>query len=318
MRRGEREGYAVAGLGGAAASLPERRRPRPRAPTPRPFVQRRARGSLQLGERSGGGGESRGRPGPRAARSACAPRSALGSGSGARGRAGCFGRRAGLIVRQVRGWPAEGRAAKVGGGRAGGGGRRARARLVVGVCVFFLKAPLGRAGVAFRPPGPAGDVRAAAAADAGLRVARSLQLVSSIVAEPVSHFASPLVAAPFPGRPVAPHPAPRDPRLAGRRAEPPAAARGGGAGEGAGLGSETCGRGGELREPPRRSRAARRNAWIHRPGAVLASPAPCPRGGGNEWGTGSQLTALAPALRPSSSLRTLRASVVSLSLFPLL
>lgn len=182
----------------------------------------------------------------------------------------------------------------MGGGRVGGGGRRARARLVVEVCIFFLKTPLGRAGVAFRPLGPAGDVRAAAAADAGLRAARSLQLVSSIVAEPVSHFASPLVAAPLAGRPVAPHPAPRDPRPAGRRAEHPAAARGGGAAEGAGLSSETCGRGGELREPPRLSRAARRNAWIHRPGAVLGSPAPCPHGGGNEWGSGSQLTALLP------------------------
>lgn len=324
MRRDEREGYAVAGLGaeGRRHVSAGAEAPPARAPTPLPFVQRRAWGSLQLGERSGDGGESRGRPGPRAARSACAPRSALGSSSGARGRAGCFGRRAGLIVRQVRGWPASGRVAKVGGGRARGGGRRVRARLVVGVCIFFLKTSLGRAGVAFRPPGPAGDVRAAAAADAGLRAARSLQLVSSIVAEPVSHFASPLVATPLTGRLVAPHPAPRDPRLAGRSAEHPAGRagwgrRGGGTGEGAGLGSETCRRGGELREPPRRSRAARRNAWIHRPGAVLGSPAPCPRGGGNELSAGNQPRALGPALRPSSSPHTLWAVVVSLSLFPL-
>lgn len=46
-----------------------------------------------MGSRVGDGGESRGRPGPRAARSACVLRSALGWGSGARGRAGCFGRR---------------------------------------------------------------------------------------------------------------------------------------------------------------------------------------------------------------------------------
>lgn len=80
----------MAGLGGAG-----RRRvpagaeaPPARAPTPHPFVQKRTRGPLQVGERSGGGGESRGRPGPRAARSACEPGSALGRGSRARGRAG--------------------------------------------------------------------------------------------------------------------------------------------------------------------------------------------------------------------------------------
>lgn len=143
------------GLRGAAASLPEWRHPRP-APQLRAPLYGAPRGPLQVGDRSGGGGESRGRPGPRAARSACAPRSALGSGYGARGRAGCFGRRAKLIVRQVRGRPATGRAAKVGGGRAGGGGRRTRARLVVGVSIFFSKTPLGRAGVLSEPPGPPG------------------------------------------------------------------------------------------------------------------------------------------------------------------
>lgn len=74
-----------------------------------------------------------------------------------------------------------------------------------------------------RPSGPARDVRAAAAADAGLRAARSLQLVSSIVAEPVSHFASPRAAARLAGRPNAPG----DPGPArAPRAELPAAARG--------------------------------------------------------------------------------------------
>lgn len=199
---------------------------------------------------------------------ACAPCSALGSGSGARGRAGCFGRRAKLIVRQVRGRPAAGRVAKVGGGRAGGGGRRARARLVVSVSVFFSKTPLGRAGGAFRTPRPAGDVRAAAAADAGLRAARSLQLVSSIVAEPVSHFASPLAAARLAGPPNAsPSPAPRDSRPGrARPAELRAAAHSRERRRKKGTGLETCGRGGELREPLRRSGAAPRIAWIHGPG----------------------------------------------------
>ena len=216
MRAGKREGDAVSGLGVA-----ERRRvpagaeaPPARAPTPRPFVQRRTRGPLQVGERSGGGGEE-----SRAARPAGgalglrAPLSARLGFRGAR-ESGFFACRARLIVRQVRGRPAAGRAAKVGGGRAGGEGRWARAGLVVGVSVFFLKTPLGRArgGCAFRPPGPAGDIRAAAAAaDAGLRAARSLQLVSSIVAEPESHFATPLAAAPLAGCPIAPHPRPSRP-----------------------------------------------------------------------------------------------------------
>lgn len=83
-------------------------------------------------------------------------------------------------------------------------------------CFLFKNAPWTSGG-AFRPPGPAGDVRAAAAADAGLRAARSQQLVSSIVAERVSHFASPLAAARLSGRPNAPHspletPAPAGPR----------------------------------------------------------------------------------------------------------
>ncbi|KAL4700280.1 hypothetical protein H8959_014284 [Pygathrix nigripes] len=100
---------------------------------------------------------------------------------------------------------------------------------------FLFKNALGCAGGAFRPPGPAGDVRAAAAADAGLRAARSLQLVSSIVAERVSHFASPLAAAPLAGRRIAPHPAPRDPsRGRAPRAEHPAAARSRGRRGGAG------------------------------------------------------------------------------------
>lgn len=217
MRAGKREGDAVLGLGTA-----ERRRvpggaeaPPARAPTPRPFVQSRTRGPLQVGERSGGGGEE-----SRAARPAGgalglrAPLSARLGFRGAR-ESGFFGCRARLIVRQVRGRPAAGRAAKVGGGRAGGGGRRARAGLVVGVSVFFLKTPLGRAGgdVLSDPRGPRGDIRAAAAAaaDAGLRAARSLQLVSSIVAEPESHFATPLAAAPLAGCPIAPHPRPSRP-----------------------------------------------------------------------------------------------------------
>lgn len=218
----------MAGMGAAGRRrVPARAEAPPaRAATPRPFVQRRAPGPLQVGEWSGGGGESRGRPGPRAARSACAPRSA-----GLRGarKSGLFGCRARLIVRQVRGRPAAGRAAKVGGGRAGGGGRRPRARLVVGVSVFFLKTLLRCAGGAFRPPGPAGDVRAAAAANAGLRAAHSVQLVSSIVADPVSHFAAPLAAARLAGCPFAPHPAPRDPRPGqAPRARHPAVERGGG------------------------------------------------------------------------------------------
>ena len=203
--------------------------------------------------------------------------------AGAPGRAGY---RARLIVKQLQGRPSAGRAAKVGGGRTGGGGRRARAGLVVAVSVFFLKTPLGRAGDAFRPPGPAGDVREAAAIDAGLRAARSLQLVSSIVAEPVSHFATPLAAVPLAGCPIVPHPAPRDPRpgLAPRVGHPAAAARGRGRRGGGRTGSETCGRGGELREPPPRSRAGPGNAWIHGPVRAPGCLAPCPRGGGERGG----------------------------------
>lgn len=199
---------------------------------------------------------------------------------------GLFGYRARLIVKQLQGRPSAGRAAKVGGGRTGGGGRRARAGLVVAVSVFFLKTPLGRAGDAFRPPGPAGDVREAAAIDAGLRAARSLQLVSSIVAEPVSHFATPLAAVPLAGCPIVPHPAPRDPRpgLAPRVGHPAAAARGRGRRGGGRTGSETCGRGGELREPPPRSRAGPGNAWIHGPVRAPGCLAPCPRGGGERGG----------------------------------
>lgn len=261
------------GLQGAAASLPGHRRPRPA-----PLCMEASPGSPpSWGAEWGRRRESRA---ARPAGGALGLRATLRARLGLRerGRAGCLGRRAGLIVRLVRCRPAAGRAAKVGGGRARGGGRGARARLVVGVSVFFFQTPLGRAEGAFRPPGSAGDVRAAAAAAAGLRAARSLQLVSSIVAEPVSHFASPLAAAPLRSLDA---PSPLTPPLetpagSAQRAQPPAAA-GEGAPEGAGSGSETCGSRGELREPPRRSRAApRRNAWIRRAGAGAGLSCPLP------------------------------------------
>ncbi|KAJ8792830.1 hypothetical protein J1605_004015 [Eschrichtius robustus] len=102
MRAGKREGDAVLGLGAA-----ERRRipaeaeaPPARAPTPRPFVQRRIRGPLQVGERSGGGGEE-----SRVARpagGALGLRAPLSARLGFRGprESGFFGCRARLIVRQ--------------------------------------------------------------------------------------------------------------------------------------------------------------------------------------------------------------------------
>ncbi|XP_074185282.1 uncharacterized protein LOC141570762 [Rhinolophus sinicus] len=170
------------GFRGAAASLPKRRRPRP-APQLRAPLYGANPGSLQLGEQSGG--RRRESQAARPAGGALGLRAPFGARLGLRGarESGLLRSPTKLIVRLVRGRPAAGRAAKVGGGRAGGGGRPARARRVVGVSVFFLKTPLGRAGGAFRTPGPAGDVREAAAADAGLRAAPSLQLVSSIVAE---------------------------------------------------------------------------------------------------------------------------------------
>ena len=49
-----------------------------------------------------------------------------------------------------------------------------------------------------------------------------------------------------------------------------------------------CGRGGELREPPPRSRAGPGNAWIHAPVRAPGSLAPCPRGGGERGGVNNQ------------------------------
>lgn len=135
--------------------------------------------------RASGGAEARAagsRPGQR--HSACA---AL----GARRRSGPGSRRARLIVPRV-----PGRAARV-----GGGGR-------AGVC--RARTRVGRSQT--NPGTPAGDVRAA---DAGLRAARSPQLVSSIVAERVSHLVSgspPLSRWPsLAGRGLAPYSAPGAP-----------------------------------------------------------------------------------------------------------
>lgn len=144
----------MAGLRGATASRGSGGVPGP-LPNSAPLCTERTRGPLQVGERSGGGGESRERPGPRAARSACTPHSVLDSGSGARGRAGCFGRQAKLIVPQVRGSRSVRRQGSKSGRRSSRGRRRrAKARLVVGVSVFFLKTPLGHAEGALRPPPP--------------------------------------------------------------------------------------------------------------------------------------------------------------------
>lgn len=291
MRAGKREGDAVLGLGAA-----ERRRvpggaeaPPARAPTPRPFVQRRTRGPLQVGERSGGGGEE-----SRAARPASgalglrAPLSARLGFRGAR-ESGFFGCRARLIVRQVRGRPAAGRAAKVGGGRAGGGGRRARAGLVVGVSVFFLKTPLGRArgggGVCFPTPGargghPGGGGGRRRGPASGAFPA-TCQFYCCRARESLHYSPRRRSARWMPDRPSSPPletPAPAGPRASGT----PRLRGVGGAGEGAGAGSETCGRGGELREPPRSSRAGPRNAWIHGPGAGTGLSCPLPA---RRWGT---------------------------------
>lgn len=274
--------------------------PGPR-PNSVPLCTERARGSLQVGERSGGG-QARGR----AARSACAG-APCGSGLGAPGRAGCSGRRARLIVPRVRGRPAAGGAAQVRGGRAGAGGRRARARLVVGVSVFFSPTPLGRPRGAWRPPGPAGAVRAAAAAAAaGLRAARSVPCNLSGLLLPSPRVASSLPrrrrrrpACRTPERP-APAPAPRDPRPGRPRAR---RAPGGGAGRGAprrekGTGPETCGRGGELRGPRRRSRAAapRGTRGVADRARAPGSPAPLPARRGDRLGCGE------PAPSPRWSL----------------
>lgn len=308
----------MAGLGAAGRyRVPARAEAPPaRAPTPRPFVQRRTRGLSKLG--SGGGAEARVAGGQARGRRARPARPARLGLRGAR-ESGLFGRRVRLIVRQVRGRPAAGRAAKVGGGRAGGGERQARARLVVGVSVFFFKTPLGRAGGAFRPPGPTGDVRAAAAADAGLRAARSLQLVSSIVAEPVSHFASPLAAAPLAGRPIAPHPAPRDPRP-GRalRTQHPAAARGRAPGRGQGqarkLAGEaaSCGSRRFAPGPPQETRGFTDTALAR------GSLVPCPRGAGEPVGYWKSAGRFSSSPKPLSILvHTLGLGGLSLSLFPL-
>lgn len=255
-----------------------------RAPTPCPFVPRGPGVPLQVGERSGGGGESRWRPGPRAARSACAgaPLGA-GLGLGAPGRAGCSGRRARLIVPRVRGRPAARGAAQVGGGRARGGGRRARARRVVGVSVFFSPTPPGTLAGAGRPPGPAGAVRAAAAGPAS-GACRARQLVRSIVAEPGSHLASPPPPLGSPDArapletPARPGPAPRS--------ELPAAAREGVGGAAPGKRD----RPGNLRERWGVAGAAaspgprRGTRGVPGPARAAGSPAPCPRGAGTDLG----------------------------------
>lgn len=150
-----------------------------------PFVPRGARGRVQVAARGGAEARAAGsRPGQR--RSACSALGARRSGPGSR--------RARLIVPRV-----PGRAAQV-----GGGGR-------AGVC--RARTRVGRS----QPTGgtPAGDVRAA---DAGLRAARSPQLVSSIVAERVSHLVSgsPPLSRSLAGRGLAPYSAPGDPE-----AEPP-------------------------------------------------------------------------------------------------
>lgn len=228
---------------------------------------------------------------------------------------GLFGYRARLIVKQLRGRPSAGRAAKVGGGRTAGGGRRARAGLVVGVSVFFFKTPLGRAGDAFRPPGLAGDVRAAAAADAGLRAARSLQLVSSIVAEPVSHFATPLAAVPLAGCPIVPHPAPRDPRPGlAQRVGPRRRRRRrgvGGAGEGAGRARKLAGEVASCGSPRLAPGPGRETRGFTDPCGRRALLPPARAAVGNEEGIGSQPGAFPLPLRSSPSPNTLWASAVS-------
>lgn len=82
-----------------------------------------------------------------------------------------------------------------------------------------------RGALSANPGTPAGDVRAA---DAGLRAARSPQLVSSIVAERVSHLVSgsPLLSRSLAGRRLAPYSARGTPKTShlGNLREPPSRA----------------------------------------------------------------------------------------------
>lgn len=260
----------MAGRRGAVASLPERRRPRPRAPTLCPFVPSEPGVPSKLGSGVGAearvaGGEARGRR----ARPVRGAPFGSGLGLGAPGRAGCSGRRAGLIVRQVRGRPAAGRAAEVGGGRAGGRRTPDASETSCRCFLFSLdKRPWDARGV---PGDPRGPPRRSGRRRPGTRACeRRVPCNLSVLLLPsprgTSHLprrrSAPRTPLTGPWRP-SPGPAPR----ARARGAP-----GGGTGRGApprekGTDPETCGRGGELRGPLRCSRAAPRNAWSQGPGA---------------------------------------------------
>lgn len=255
--------------------------------------ERRSRGTLQVGERSRAearvaGGQARGRrarparPARRPARAgAPAPGAARAERAAAASEPGSLFGRSGAGQQK---WEET---------EARGAGRQARATLVVDVCVFCFRTPPGRSRGCFviprlpAQPGPAGGRPGGGGRRRGpasgafpatcqfycCRASESLRI-------------SPSSAAPRsldpPDRP--PHCAPRAPRP---RARP---RRRGAWGRRAGVGGRDRARklAGERRvagEPPWRSRAARRNAWICSPGAgAEPSRTPCSRRGGNELG----------------------------------
>lgn len=157
-----------------------------------PFVPRGARGRVQVAARGGAEARAAGsRPGQRHSACAGARGSALGAGE-----------------------PPSPPHCSASPGQGGPSGRRRPGG--------SLPCADARGALSTNPGSPAGDVRAA---DAGLRAARSPQLVSSIVAERVSHLVSgsPPLSRSLAGRGLAPYSARGSPKTShlGNLREPP-------------------------------------------------------------------------------------------------